>query len=288
MERQKQTQKKKENMKKLNFQDIFDKIKKDPAMVHCITNYVTINDVANIILAMGASPIMADDPLEVCEITSICKSLVINMGTLKQNTVKSMLLAGKKANELGHLVVLDPVGVGASVFRKETALRLINEIQFDVIRGNISEIKTLYKGSEESYGVDAKEDDAVTQDNLEQVIRMAKEMAQKTKAVIVITGKTDMITDGQTVYLVRNGVSEMSRITGTGCMLDGVIAGFIGSNKDQVLESCTAAVSAMGICGEYAKEHAEGTGTLKVYLMDAMSNMDAEWMERSSQIESRC
>ena len=273
-------------MKELNFQDIFDKIKKDPAMVHCITNYVTINDVANIILAMGASPIMADDPLEVCEITSICKSLVINMGTLKQNTVKSMLLAGKKANELGHLVVFDPVGVGASAFRKDTALKLINEVQIDVIRGNISEIKTLYKGSEKGYGVDAKEDDAVT--HLEQVIKMAKEMARKTRAVIVITGRTDMITDGKTVYLVRNGVSEMSRITGTGCMLDGVIAGFIGSNKDQVLEACTAAVSAMGICGEYAKERAEGTGTLKVHLMDAMSNMDAEWMERSSQIESKC
>lgn len=275
-------------MKKLNFHDIFDNIKKDPAMVHCITNYVTINDVANIILAMGASPIMADDPLEVCEITSICDSLVINLGTLKQNTVKSMLLAGKRANELGHLIVFDPVGVGASKFRKETAMKLMQEIQFDVIRGNISEIKTLYKGNEKSYGVDANEADALTQDNLEQVIQMAKDMAQKTKAVIVITGKTDLITDGKEVYLVKNGVSEMSRITGTGCMLDGVIAGFVGSNKKQMVESVTAAVCAMGICGEYAKEKADGTGTLKVHLMDAMSHMNAEWMERSSQIESKC
>lgn len=275
-------------MKELNFQDIFDKIKKDPAMVHCITNYVTINDVANIILAMGASPIMADDPMEVCEITSMCDSLVINMGTLKQNTVKSMLLAGKRANELGHLVVFDPVGVGASVFRKDAAMKLIREIQFSVIRGNISEIKTLYKGNESGYGVDAKEDDAVTEDNLEQVIQMAKDMAKKTKAVIVITGEMDMITDGKRVYLVKNGVSDMSRITGAGCMLDGVIAGFIGSNKDAVMEASTAAVCAMGICGEYAKEKAAGTGTLKVHLMDAMSNMNAEWMERSNKIESEC
>ena len=123
-----------------------------------------------------------------------------------------------------------------------------------MIRGNISEIKTLYEGSDDGYGVDAKKDDAVTEDNLEYVIQMAKNMAKKTKAVIVITGKTDLVTDGQQIYLIDNGVLD----------------------------------SAMGICGEYAKEKAEGTGTLKVHLMDAMSNMNAEWMERSSQIESKC
>lgn len=142
--------------------------------------------------------------------------------------------------------------------------------------------QTLYEGSDDGYGVDAKKDDAVTEDNLEYVIQMAKNMAKKTKAVIVITGKTDLVTDGQQIYLIDNGVLDMSRITGTGCMLDGVIAGFIGANPDQILEAVTTAVSAMGICGEYAKEKAEGTGTLKVHLMDAMSNMNAEWMERSN------
>ena len=274
-------------MKKIDFERIFDNIRRDQTMVHCITNYVTINDVANMILAIGASPIMADDWMEVREITAMCDSLVINMGTLKQNTVRSMLLAGKEANQLGHLVVFDPVGVGASRFRKETAAKLLKQIHFNVIRGNISEIKTLYEGSDDGYGVDAKKDDAVTEDNLEYVIQMAKNMAKKTKAVIVITGKTDLVTDGQQIYLIDNGVLDMSRITGTGCMLDGVIAGFIGANPDQILEAVTTAVSAMGICGEYAKEK-EGTGTLKVHLMDAMSNMNAEWMERSSQIESKC
>lgn len=275
-------------MEKLNYQDIFYNIKKDPAMVHCITNYVTINDVANIILASGASPIMADDPLEVCEITKMCDSLVINMGTLKQNTVKSMLLAGKQANESGKLVVFDPVGVGASKFRKETAMKLLKEVHFDVIRGNISEIKTLCESSDNSYGVDADKEDVVTKDNLEEVIKMAKDLAKKADAVIVITGKTDLATDGRKVYCIRNGVPQMSRITGTGCMLDGVIAGFIGANKDKVLDAATTAVSAMGICGEYAKEKAAGTGSFKVHLMDAMSNIDETWMERSSQIESKC
>ena len=252
-------------MKRIDFERIFDNIRRNQTMVHCITNYVTINDVANMILAIGASPIMADDWMEVREITAMCDSLVINMGTLKQNTVRSMLLAGK-----------------------ETAAKLLKQIHFNVIRGNISEIKTLYEGSDDGYGVDAKKDDAVTEDNLEYVIQMAKNMAKKTKAVIVITGKTDLVTDGQQIYLIDNGVLDMSRITGTGCMLDGVIAGFIGANPDQILEAVTTAVSAMGICGEYAKEKAEGTGTLKVHLMDAMSNMNAEWMERSSQIESKC
>ena len=274
-------------MEKPNYQDIFDKMKQHPAMVHCITNYVTINDVANIILAIGASPIMADDEMEVCEITSMCDTLVINMGTLKQNTVRSMLLAGKRANELDHLIVFDPVGVGASKFRKETAMKLLNEVRFSVIRGNISEIKTLYQGNEDGYGVDAKEDDAMTQENLEEVIEMAKKLSQRTKAVVVITGEMDLVTDGSQVYFIKNGVKEMSRTTGCGCMLDGVIAGFVGANKEQILHATVTAVSSMGICGEYAKEKADGSGTFKVHLMDAMSQINATWLERRNQIESR-
>lgn len=208
-------EKRRNQMKRIDFERIFDNIRRNQTMVHCITNYVTINDVANMILAIGASPIMADDWMEVREITSMCDSLVINMGTLKQNTVRSMLLAGKEANQRGHLVVFDPVGVGASRFRKETAAKLLKQIHFNVIRGNISEIKTLYEGSDDGYGVDAKKDDAVTEDNLEYVIQMAKNMAKKTKAVIVITGKTDLVTDGQQIYLIDNGVLDMSRITGT-------------------------------------------------------------------------
>ena len=257
-------------------------------LIHNITNYVTVNDVANVLLACGGSPIMSDEPADIIDITSICNGLNINIGTLNVRTIEAMYAAGEKSNELNHAVLLDPVGAGASKLRTDTALGLIEKIHFDVIRGNISEIKTLYEGSDDSYGVDAKKDDAVTEDNLEYVIQMAKNMAKKTKAVIVITGKTDLVTDGQQIYLIDNGVLDMSRITGTGCMLDGVIAGFIGANPDQILEAVTTAVSAMGICGEYAKEKAEGTGTLKVHLMDAMSNMNAEWMERSSQIESKC
>ena len=204
-------------MKRIDFERIFDNIRRDQTMVHCITNYVTINDVANMILAIGASPIMADDWMEVREITSMCDSLVINMGTLKQNTVRSMLLAGKEANQRGHLVVFDPVGVGASRFRKETAAKLLKQIHFNVIRGNISEIKTLYEGSDDGYGVDAKKDDAVTEDNLEYVIQMAKNMAKKTKAVIVNTpnNPTGVVYSEETIKKLAAIMEEKQKEFGT-------------------------------------------------------------------------
>ena len=128
------------------FEICLENVRRNMHLIHNITNYVTVNDVANVLLACGASPIMSDDKEEVEEITSICKGLNINIGTLNHRTIPSMLLAGKKANELSHPVVLDPVGAGASSLRTETALRLIREIRFDVIRGNISEIKSLALG----------------------------------------------------------------------------------------------------------------------------------------------
>ena len=133
----------------------FENLRSRSPLIHNITNYVTVNDCANMVLACGASPIMADDAAEVEEITAICGGLNINIGTLNSRTVTSMLLAGKKANQLGHPVVLDPVGAGASHLRTDTAFRLLREVQFTVIRGNISEIKTLASGAGTTKGVDA-------------------------------------------------------------------------------------------------------------------------------------
>lgn len=274
-------------MNHINYQEILRRIQESPSLVHCITNYVTVNDVANMILASGASPIMADDEKEVEDITSICTSLVLNIGTLNERTIQSMLRAGAKANALGHPVVFDPVGAGASKFRTETAMKLLQKIRFSVIRGNISEIKTLCKGSGTTMGVDADRADAITEDHIDDVIAMARELSRNTGAVVVITGAIDLIVGKQQAYAVYNGDPAMSRITGTGCMLDGVIAGFIGSNQDQVLEACTAAVSAMGLCGEYAKEKSEGTSSMRMSLIDGMSLLNAEWMERGSKIESK-
>ena len=180
-----------DNIKKtIDFDTILHRVRETKPLIHNITNYVTVNDCANILLACGASPIMADDIDEVEEITALCGGLNINIGTLNHNSVQSMLAAGKKANELGRMIVLDPVGAGASKLRTETALRLIDEIKFDVIRGNISEIKTLASGAGAGHtkGVDADISDKVTEENLKEAVAFAEQFSRKTGAVIAVTG----------------------------------------------------------------------------------------------------
>ena len=167
------------------FDSIFQNVRTRHPLIHNITNYVTVNDCANMVLACGASPIMADDRAEVAEITTICAGLNINIGTLNSRTIDSMLIAGKRANELNHPVVLDPVGVGASELRTSTAMKLINEINFTVIRGNISEIKTLASGSGTTKGVDADVADKVTEENLDKAVAFAKSFAAKTRNGVV-------------------------------------------------------------------------------------------------------
>ena len=161
------------------FKECLDSVRENSPLIHNITNYVTVNDVANAILAVGASPIMADEKKEAAEITSICKGLNINIGTLNRNTISSMFAAGKKAQSLNHKILLDPVGAGASTLRTKTALSLINKIKFDVIRGNISEIKTLATGSGKTKGGDANIEDAVSESNLEAAVAFAKNFAEK-------------------------------------------------------------------------------------------------------------
>ena len=164
-------------------------------LVHNITNYVTVNDVANVILAIGASPIMSDDEEDAPDITAICGGLNINIGTLNKRTIPGMFLAGKRANELGHVVLLDPVGAGASKLRTETANNLIKEVKFDVVRGNISEIKTLYYGSGSTKGVDADVADKVTDETLDSAVSFVKALAEKLDTIIAVTGAIDLVAD---------------------------------------------------------------------------------------------
>ena len=269
----------------------FENVQKKTPLIHCITNYVTVNDCANILLACGGSPIMSDDAAEVEEITSICNGLVINIGTLNQRTIASMLLAGKKANELNHPVILDPVGVGASKLRNETAEKLLEEIKFQTIRGNISEIKMLALGNGTTKGVDADIADVVTSETLDSVIAFAKEFSKKTGAVIAITGAIDIVCDASKAYVIYNGHPMMSRITGSGCMLTAMMGAYIAVNQDNILEAAAAAVCAMGICGEFAYEKLEKTGagnsTYRNYLIDEISNLTAEKFERGKNYEVR-
>lgn len=272
------------------FSKIISNVRKKTPLVHNITNYVTVNDVANAILACGGSPIMSDDKSEVAEITSICGGLNINIGTLNKRTIKSMFLAGKKANLLGHKVLLDPVGAGASTLRTKTALELLKKIKFDVIRGNISEIKTLAFGSGSTKGVDADIQDAVNENNLEKSIAFVNEFAQKTKSVIAVTGAIDLVSDGNKCYIIRNGRSEMGKITGTGCQLSGIMTAFIVANPDRILEATAAAVCTMGIAGEIGwsrMEEGDGNSTYRNRIIDAIFNMDDEILSEKSKIEIR-
>ena len=268
----------------------FEKLEKG-SLVHCITNYVTVNDVANTILATGGSPIMADAIEEVEEIMNICNSLVINIGTLNTRTVESMILAGERANKLGKPVIFDPVGIGASSFRTRTSLSLLEKIDFAVIRGNASEIKAIVSGNKTSSGVDVGIDDIISEDNLDEYIKIAKEVSKTYKAVAVITGPIDIITDSATTYIVKNGHANMEKITGTGCMLTGLIGSLVGANPKDLLVSTAIAVGMMGLSGELANktmvEQGLGTSSLRTILIDNLSNLNHNTMKEGLKIEIR-
>lgn len=259
-------------------------------LIHNITNYVTVNDVANILLACGASPIMSDEPEDVCDITTICGGLNVNIGTLNQRSIEAMFLAGHRANELGHIVLMDPVGAGASKLRTETAAKLMSEIRFDVIRGNISEIKTLACGSGTTKGVDADIADAVTEENLDKMIEFAKIFAKKANCIAAITGAIDLVADSERCYVIRNGRPEMGKITGTGCQLSGMMTAFVTANPNRKLEAAAASVCAMGVAGEIGfanMREVDGNSTYRNRIIDAVYNMDCNVLKEGARYEIR-
>ncbi len=267
-----------------------DEVRKHKPLIHNITNYVTINDVANVLLACGGSPIMSDEPEDVADITSICSGLNINIGNLNQSSIKAMFIAGKKANELKHPVLLDPVGAGASALRTQTAKKLIQEISFDCIRGNVSEIKTLAAGSGKTKGVDADASDVVTQKNLDEMVKFIKSLSEQLGVIIVMTGAIDLVADAKTCYVISNGCAQMSRITGTGCQLSGLITAFIAANSENKLAASAAAVCAMGLAGEIALSHLqkhEGNATYRNKIIDAIYLMDAKTLNHGAKYQIR-
>ena len=270
--------------------ECMDNVRKNVPLVHNITNYVTVNDVANILLACGGSPIMSDEPEDVEDITSVCGGLNINIGTLHQSSIEGMLLAGKKVNELGHPVLLDPVGAGASRLRTDTALRIMKEIKLTVIRGNISEIKTLAYGSGTTKGVDADVADAVTEETLNDAIAFVKNFARKTSCIIAVTGAIDLVSDGEICYVIRNGRPEMGKITGTGCQLSGMMTAYVTANQEKPLEAAASAVCIMGLAGEIGwsrMQEGDGNATYRNRIIDAVYQMTGEDLEKGAKYEVR-
>ena len=269
---------------------MLENVRAKTPLVHNITNYVTVNDVANVLLAAGGSPIMSDDADDVEDITSICGGLNINIGTLNKNTIPSMFLAGKKANALGHIVLLDPVGAGASRLRTDTANRLMREVRFDAVRGNISEIKTLCTGSGTTKGVDADAVDAVTEANLDDGVQLVKAFAKQTGCIIAVTGAIDLVSDGERCWCIRNGRAEMSRITGTGCQLSALMTAFLVANPDRKLDAAAAAVCMMGLAGEIGwanMQPGDGNSTYRNRIIDAIFNMTGDALEEGAKYELR-
>ena len=265
-----------------------ERVRTRSPLIHNITNYVTANDCANLLLACGASPIMADDPQEVAEITAGCDGLVLNLGTLHTHTIPAMLSAGQTSYTLGHPVVLDPVGVGASALRTNAAHMLLDGVRFSVIRGNTSEVKALTLGASHSHGVDASGAD--TSEPLEQTLALAQTLARQRRTVVVVTGAVDVVADSNRAFLLRNGHPYLGRVTGTGCMLSALIGAYVAASPQQVLEATVAAVCAMGVCGEQAFARMgpqDGNGSYKTYLLDAVCTLTGADLERSANYEVR-
>ena len=272
----------------MNISTFLDNVRGTTPLVHNITNYVTVHDVANIILACGGSPIMSDEPEDVEDITAICNALNINIGTLNKRSIDAMFAAGRRAADLGHALLLDPVGAGASRLRTTTALELVATFKFTAIRGNISEISTLAKGSGTTRGVDADAADAVTDANLAAKAALARAFAAKTGAVIAITGAIDLVADADRCCAIRNGTPRMGTITGTGCQLSGMTAAYLAANPEDPFTATVAAICAMGLAGEIAEKAllpGEGSATFGNRIIDAISLMDAATLERGAKYE---
>lgn len=245
-------------------------VKDEKPLVHHITNYVTVNDCANIVLSLGGAPVMADDEGEAAEMVGIASALVINIGTLNERTIKSMFVAGKRANEKGIPVVLDPVGAGATALRTKTAERLLKEIKLAVLRGNMSEIKTLSGAGGSTRGVDSTDGPSGGRE-------VALAMAHKYHCTVAITGVQDVICDGKRVGLIDNGHAMLAKLTGTGCMATSLVGCFCGVTADYYQAAC-AGILCMGLAGEKAFEKLGqgGTGSYKTYLMDAVSQLSPD------------
>jgi len=252
------------------------KLRETRPLVHNITNFVVMNFTANILLAAGASPVMAHAENEVEEMVGFARALVLNIGTLTDDWVDAMVKAGKKATSLGVPIILDPVGAGATVLRTNAAKRILAETKVSVVRGNASEILALAGAQANTKGVDAA-------DSVDQATDQAIRLAEELKVPVAITGPQDLITDGSRVIRVNNGHPLMSCITGTGCGATAIIGAFSGVDPDPVSAAATA-LAYYGLAGQRAAVDANGPGSFMIRFLDALYNLTPEELERDARI----
>ena len=268
--------------------ELINKVKEINPLVLHYTNEVTINDCANVTLALGASPLMSYSDEEVQEIVSVANSIVINIGTMNSNRLNLFVEAGKAANKFNKPVILDPVGVFATKTRSDFTNKLLNEIKFDVVKGNISEIKFIGGLDVRGKGVDSFDDN---EDNSEVV----KRVANKLGSIIVATGKVDYISDGESVIKIKNGTVKLKNITGTGCMTGSLIGSYLGAydtlvnSKEEItiskLEAVAMGVLTMGVSGELADINNIAIGSFKEKLMNNVYEMNVDKLKEYARFE---
>lgn len=266
-------------MKKQQLSDLFSLVREKRPLVHHITNYVTVNDCANITLCAGGAPVMADAAEEVEEMAAVAGALVLNIGTLNKVQVGSMVLAGRMANDRKIPVVLDPVGAGATQYRTKTVRRLMEELDITIIKGNAGEIGVLAGAEGRVRGVDSHGLAGDPQ-------AIARDFAQDAGLTVVVSGETDIVTDGKHTLLVDNGHPMMGSISGTGCMAASVTGTFAAESKDPVLASA-AALAAFGIAGERAAACARGPFSFKTALFDELAALTPEELATVARIRAR-
>ena len=251
------------------------KVKEEAPLIHCITNPISIHDCANVILAVGGRPMMAEHPAEVAEITVTAGALALNLGNITDARRDSILIAEKTAMAEGIPVILDMVGIGCSEFRRTILMKFLEQKVPGsplILKGNMSELKALAGEEGCVSGVDANPKDMLSEKNQAEAVRLARRVAQKYGAVVLASGKTDLVTDGERAFLVDNGSEMMGRITGTGCMLN-VLTGTYLSAGEPLLAAAAACV-VLGISGELGAEKCQGTGSFQVMFQDALFSMD--------------
>ena len=251
-------------------------VRENKPLIHNITNYVVMNYTANVLLAMGASPVMAHAAKEVEEMVSFAGSLVLNIGTLSDPWIDSMLLAGRKAASQNTPIILDPVGSGATTLRTTSAKKILKECGASILRGNSSEILSLGTDISTTKGVDATHSVAETADT-------AAGLARELTTTIAITGPVDMITDGSRVVRVENGHPMMPYVTGTGCSATAVIGAFAAVEHDMV-SAAAGGLAFLGLAGERAGSVADGPGSFMIALLDALYAITPEDLQKGSKI----
>lgn len=255
------------------------KVRESNPLIHNITNIVVAGFTANGLLALGASPFMADACEEVADIAAMSAAVVLNIGTLNDAAIRSMLLAGQSANQHGVPLVLDPVGAGATAFRTEVTHRLVSELKITALRGNVAEVAHVIGESWTIKGVDAGAGEG-------DVPLLAVRAARKLGCAVIITGKEDIITDGSTTYVAGNGHPVLTQVTGTGCLLSAVLGAFLAVSGGAWLEAATEALSFYGVAAEIAAERTagRGPGSFQIEFLNQLALVTPEQYQARSRV----